>query len=58
MIILQPFDVGADRGRAGLDAAVIALDGRLGGNGLAGGIVEICDDIIMQRALVPFRASA
>jgi hypothetical protein len=26
MIVLQPFDVSADRGRAGLDAAVIGLD--------------------------------
>ena len=47
MIVLQPFDVGADRGGAGLDAAVIAIDDRLGGGGLAGRIVEIGDDIVM-----------
>jgi hypothetical protein len=41
MIILQPFDVGADRCRAGLDAAVTAVDLGLGGDGLAGGIIEI-----------------
>ena len=58
MIILQPFDVGADRGRAGFDAAVISLNVRLGGGGLAGGVVEIANDIIMQRALVALQAKA
>ncbi len=42
----------ADRGRAGFDAAVIAFDDRLGRSGLAGGVAEIANDIIMQRALV------
>ena len=52
MIILQPLYVGADRGRTGFDAAVIALDNGLGGGDLAGGVVEIADDIVMQRTLV------
>jgi hypothetical protein len=52
MIVLQPFDVGADRGRAGLDATVIGVDVRLGRGGLAGRVAEIANDIIMQRALV------
>ena len=52
MTLLQPFDVGADCGRAGFDAAVITLDKRLGGGGLAGGIIEIGTHVVMQRALV------
>ena len=52
MIVLQPLYVGADRGRAGFDAAVIALDNRVGRGDLAVGVVEIANDIIMQRALV------
>jgi len=52
MIILRPLYVGADRGRTGFDAAVIALDNGLGGGDLAGGVVEIADDIVMQRTLV------
>src|ERR1700733_1183140 len=51
MIVLQPFDVGADCGRAGLDAAMISLDVRRGRGGLAGRVVG-ANDIIMQRALI------
>lgn len=52
MSVLQPFDVGADRSRACLDAAVIAVGDRLGGNGLARGVLQIGDDINMQPALI------
>lgn len=52
MIVLQPLYVGADRGGTGFDAAVIALDNGLGGGDLAGGVIEIADDIVMQRTLV------
>jgi hypothetical protein len=58
MVVLQPFDVGADRGGAGLDATVIGVDVWLGRGGLAGGVVEIANDIIMQRALVALQAKA
>ena len=37
MIVLQPLYIGADRGGAGFDAAVIALDNGLGGGELLAG---------------------
>src|ERR1700749_180901 len=55
MIVLQPLYVGADRGRTGFDAAVIALDNGLGRGNLAGGVVEIADDIVMQRTLIALK---
>ena len=58
MIVLQPFDVGADCGDAGLDTTVIGVDVRLGRGGLAGGIVEIANDIVMQRALVALQGQS
>src|SRR5271166_184840 len=52
MMLLQPADVGGDRRRAGLDAAVIAIDNRSGRGGAGSRIVEEAAHIIMQRPLV------
>src|SRR5208283_5310327 len=52
MMLLQPADVGADRRRAGLDTAVIAIDNRSGRGGAGLRIVEEVAHSIMQRALV------
>jgi hypothetical protein len=41
MVVLQPGDVGRDRGGTGLDAAVIGIDDRCGGDGLGRRIVEV-----------------
>ena len=55
MIVLQPLYAGADRGRTGFDAAVIALDNGLGRGDLAGGVVEIADDIVMERTQIALK---
>src|SRR5215218_7249265 len=55
MSLLQPSDVGRDQGGAGLDAAVIAIDGGMGNLGGAGGVVEEAADIVVQAALVTFQ---
>jgi len=56
MVFLQPVDIGRNRRRACLDAAVIGLDIRLGRDGLACGIVEISADIIVERALIALQS--
>jgi hypothetical protein len=48
MVFDQPRDIGRDRGRA----AMVGLDGRLGGDRFAGGIVEIQNDVLMKRSLI------
>src|SRR5207253_172748 len=50
MVRLQPGDIGRDRGRAGLDAAVISIDGTGSRGRLARRVVEKGADIIMQGA--------
>ena len=52
MVLLQPLDVGRDRRRTRLDAAVIGLDQRLCHGGLAGRDIKKQPDVIMRRALV------
>ena len=52
MVFVQPRDVGRDRGRTGFDAAMIGLDDRLGGDRLAGGVVEKKHDVVMKRSLI------
>ena len=53
--VLQPANIGRDGGRAGLDAAVIGIDHRLGGAGLAVRIIEEPHHIVLQGALIGFQ---
>ena len=52
MIPLQPVDIGRDRGRAGLDAAVISIHALRARRRFAGRVIEEHADVIMQRGLV------
>lgn len=58
MIGLPPVDRGGDGRGAGLDPAVIPIDGRLHRGGRAGRIVGITSDIVMQRALIALQGRA
>ncbi len=59
MISLQPVEIGRDRRGAGLDTAVISIDGRLcRGGGGGERIVEEGSDIVVQRALVALEREA
>ena len=53
VVFLEPVDGSGDRGCAGLDAAMVAIDCGMDGDRLGGGIVEKSADIIMQGALIP-----
>jgi len=52
MPLLQPVDIGRDDAGAGLDAAVIAIDGGMGRVCRALRVVEKPADVVMQAALV------
>lgn len=54
MVFLEPLDGRGDRGGAGFNATMIAIDGGVDGDLPGGGIVEKSADIVMQRALVAF----
>ncbi len=53
MVLLQPVDLGCHRGRAGLDAAMIAVHRGVDGVDLARWVVEKPDYVVVQRTLVP-----
>ena len=52
MVRLKRVDRGCDRGRAGLDAAMIAINGGIDCADLALQVVEKADHIVMQLTLV------
>ena len=56
MGLLQPIDVGANRGYAGFDAAMIGINYRWRSASLTFRIIKKTADVVMQRRLVGFQS--
>jgi hypothetical protein len=55
MVLLRPIDISRHRGRPGLNATVIRIDGLISLSSRACRVVKKPVDIIMQRALIAFQ---